>query len=118
MKRKPTPKTLRAGQTVYFLVRPAHFLDDQVRVGHMIVGSDKQTGVRSLQGPFPRWAVARHFQAFPGDVSYSRRRIERLAKERTAELQRNRRALEAAFARFQAEAHTLTSLLVPLKVAA
>ena len=81
MKRKPTAKSLRQGQTLYYLVPPFAHHKRTWMVGSLVVASDKLPDPepdaiapcpRRLLARLPRWSLA--------EFSYSRRAVEHLAK--------------------------------------
>lgn len=92
MKKKPTPKSLRAGQSLYFLGHPSGSRKRIWSVGRVVVGSDKLPVPYpgSCGEAYPRHYLVAHLQDFPGDLSYSRRNVERLAKEVNADDARRR----------------------------
>lgn len=90
MKRKPTASNLRVGQTLYFLGHPHGTRKRVWAVGRVVVGSDKlpvptpRQTCTSVVDTYPRYCLVAHLRHVPGDFSYSRRNVERLAKELNA----------------------------------
>lgn len=87
MKRKPTPGSLRTGQTLYFLSHPMASAGRRFSVGSVHVMSDALPDpVEGQNGPYPRRYLAAHLSLIPGSFSYSRRDMERRAKRANHEL--------------------------------
>ena len=94
MKRKPTAKNVRVGQTLYYAIHAMASRKSVHEVGQVVVVSDRLDGVVSLahNGKATRKDIAKHLAAVPGDFSYSRRNVERFIREESAKYEKERRA--------------------------
>ena len=87
MKRKPTPASLRTGQTLYFLKHSLASASGRFSVGFVHVMSDALPDPDEGQdGPYPRRYLAAYLSSSPAVFSYSRRDIEGRAKRANHEL--------------------------------
>jgi hypothetical protein len=103
MKRKPTAQSIRVGQTLYYLIAPLGNPKGRFSVGKLPVLTDALPIPPDGQaGPYPRRFIADHLRRFPGDMHYSRRVVEGMAKRANAERDR-RMKLQTELARMISE---------------
>lgn len=94
MKRKPTPASLRTGQTLFYLVPPFVSPSGLWCVASIAVGSGKKAGaepINSVPRAFAAHVVGRH----PGQHFYSRRQALTAAHVKNETEARERRAMFA-----------------------
>jgi len=99
MKRKPTDKNLRVGQTLYYLAHPLSNSSRRYVVGAVRVMSDALPHPSPMgSGPYPRRYLAAHLARVPGDFTYSRRAVEAQAKAANKSMDAEVSRLKAALA--------------------